>query len=77
MEQDLIDKGYRLYRGEKIDIYFNQSLCQHSRNCIRGNRQLFDVKRKPWISPDSVSAEVAAQVIDTCPSGALKYMLKK
>ena len=37
MDQALLDEGYRCYTGEKIDVYFNTAICQHSGNCVRGN----------------------------------------
>ena len=76
MDNDLLQAGYRAYTGEKIDVYFNPAICNHSGNCVRGSAALFDLKRKPWIAPDEVDAETVARVIDTCPSGALKYRLK-
>ncbi|EFA4539576.1 4Fe-4S mono-cluster protein YjdI, partial [Escherichia coli] len=54
MDQALLDEGYRCYTGEKIDVYFNTAICQHSGNCVRGNVKLFNLKRKPWIMPDEV-----------------------
>lgn len=60
----------------KIDVYFNTGICKHSGNCVRGSAALFDLKRKPWIAPDEVDAETVVRVIDTCPSGALKYRQK-
>lgn len=76
MDTDLQDAGYRVYTGEKIDVYFNTALCQHSGNCVRGNSRLFNLKRKPWIMPDEVDVQIVTQVIDTCPSGALQYRCK-
>ncbi|CAM7475830.1 MULTISPECIES: 4Fe-4S mono-cluster protein YjdI [Citrobacter] len=76
MDKDLQDAGYRVYTGEKIDVYFNTALCQHSGNCVRGNSRLFNLKRKPWIMPDEVDVQIVTQVIDTCPSGALQYRHK-
>ncbi|MWU17429.1 hypothetical protein GQM23_14565 [Escherichia coli] len=46
MDQALLDEGYRCYTGEKIDVYFNTAICQHSGNCVRGNGKLFNLKRK-------------------------------
>ncbi len=34
------------------------------------------LKRKPWIMPDEVDVVTVVKVIDTCPSGALKYRHK-
>lgn len=72
----LLDAGYRAYTGEKIDVYFNTAICKHSGNCVRGSAKLFNLKRKPWIIPDEVDVETVVHVIDTCPSGALKYRQK-
>lgn len=75
-ESELMAHGYRKYTGEKVDVYFNLSVCTYSGNCVRGNHAIFDTKRKPWILPDADSPEEVARVIHTCPSGALKYRLK-
>ena len=48
----------------------------NTRATARGS-WLFDLKRKPWIAPDEVDAETVMRVIDTCPSGALKYRQNK
>jgi len=66
----------RAYTGEKIDVYFNTAICQHSGNCVRGSAKLFNLKRKPWIIPDEVDVATVVKVIDTCPSGALQYRHK-
>ncbi|HHA1985786.1 4Fe-4S mono-cluster protein YjdI [Enterobacter ludwigii] len=76
MDKALLDAGYRAYTGEKIDVYFNTAICKHSGNCVRGSAKLFNLKRKPWIIPDEVDVETVVHVIDTCPSGALKYSQK-
>ena len=73
MDKELLDAGYRAYTGEKIDVYFNTGICKHSGNCVRGSAKLFNLKRKPWIIADEVDVETVVRVIDTCPSGALKY----
>lgn len=76
MDKELLEAGYRAYTGEKIDVYFNTDICQHSGNCVRGSAKLFNLKRKPWIVPDEVDVATVVKVIDTCPSGALKCRQK-
>lgn len=39
MDKELLDAGYRAYTGEKIDVYFNTTMCQHSGNCVRGSAE--------------------------------------
>lgn len=73
-EKELLENGYRKYSGEDVDVYFNTDICTHSANCVKGSPEVFDTKRRPWVLPDNASANEVAKVIDTCPSGALKYI---
>ncbi|WP_430535657.1 (4Fe-4S)-binding protein [Listeria rocourtiae] len=73
---DWIEKGYREYRGEKIDVYFNTAICAHAAECVKGDPAVFNTSRKPWIVPDNASPEKVQEVIHRCPSGALKYQMK-
>ncbi len=75
-EQTLLEKGYRKYTGEGIDVFFNLEICAHSGVCTRGLPQVFNVKRKPWIVADNAAAKEVADLIEKCPSGALKYIKK-
>ncbi|WP_425803521.1 (4Fe-4S)-binding protein [Desulfitobacterium sp. Sab5] len=75
-EEELLAAGYRKYYGEDINAFFNQSICQHSGNCFRGNGNVFNLKNRPWIKVDEASPDEVSRVIDTCPSGALKYIRK-
>ncbi|MDH6364621.1 putative Fe-S cluster protein YjdI [Enterococcus sp. PF1-24] len=72
----LVEKGYRKYSGEEIDIYYNKDICAHIGNCVRGNGAVFEVGRRPWIIADNSTVADDIQVINTCPSGALKYIRK-
>lgn len=73
-EEELIHQGYRKYMGEKVHIFYNTSICQHVGNCVRGNPNVFEVGRKPWIVSDNASGSETIQVVNTCPTGALKYI---
>lgn len=75
-EQELLDLGYKKYCGEDIDIFFHQDMCEHSGNCVNGSKAVFDTERKPWIIVDNETSEKIQEIIHTCPSGALKYILK-
>lgn len=76
-EEQLLQDDYRKYPGEKIDVFFSTKVCVHAGNCVRGNGEVFNVKRKPWILTDAASADEVAAVIDICPSGALHYIRKE
>lgn len=75
-EKGLLEKGYRKYTGKELDVYVNKDICIHSARCVKGNSDVFDKKRRPWVLPDNSSAKSVAKAIDTCPSGALKYIFQ-
>lgn len=66
----------RVYTGEKIDVTYNLKRCIHARECVLGAPDVFDVNKRPWISPDGDDADKLASVIERCPSGALHYTRK-
>ena len=75
-ERMLTEDGYKKYTGENLDIYYKRSVCTHAAYCIRGNAEVFNVYRRPWILPDEGSLDESECIIDRCPSGALKYIEK-
>ena len=75
-EEKLIDNGYKKYNGNKVDVYFNKDLCTHAGYCVKGDHEVFNLDRKPWILPDDEKTDKIVEIIDKCPSNALKYKLK-
>ncbi|TLG75390.1 (4Fe-4S)-binding protein [Culicoidibacter larvae] len=73
---ELMEKGFRKYSGEEIDVYFNLDTCMHSGHCVLGNRAIFNTDRRPWIAPDNADVEEVIRVVENCPSGALRYIRK-
>lgn len=66
-----------MYENDEIKITWDQKRCIHAKECIHGQPEVFDISKKPWIDPDSVSEhELLRQVIERCPSGALHYHFK-
>jgi uncharacterized Fe-S cluster protein YjdI len=63
----------RTYQGERIAVSFDANRCVHFAACLRGAPEVFDVTRRPWIVPDGAPAERVAEVVASCPSGALTY----
>ena len=75
-KEDLIKNGYKAYENDDIIVYWNPDLCQHATECVRGNSQVFNLNKRPWVDLSAASAEEISKIIDKCPSGALKYELK-
>jgi CDGSH-type Zn-finger protein len=68
------DKRER-YRGARITIHDNRSICAHAGYCTDGLGSVFKYKREPWIDPAGGSVEAIIETIRKCPSGALSYSL--
>ena len=67
----------RTYENDEIIVYWDSDLCIHVAECLKGNGEVFNVNRRPWVDLSKASAEEIARVIDLCPTGALRYELKK
>jgi uncharacterized Fe-S cluster protein YjdI/CDGSH-type Zn-finger protein len=63
----------KVYRGRDIEVSFDLDICIHIGECLRGDPKVFKLDRRPWALPDAGDADVVAQVIELCPSGALQY----
>ncbi len=63
----------KVYRGQGVEVSFDLDICVHIGECLRGDRQVFQLKRRPWIVPDLAAADEVAEVVRRCPSGALLY----
>lgn len=60
------------YEGKNVVISYDEKICTHAGECVRGLPSVFDVKKKPWCQPGDITFEQAEPVIRRCPSGALK-----
>lgn len=76
-EKENLDEGDRKYEGTDLDVFYSINVCEHAAVCVRGNGEVFDPKRKPWILPDNGDADQVMRVINACPSGALRYIEKE
>jgi CDGSH-type Zn-finger protein/uncharacterized Fe-S cluster protein YjdI len=64
------------YSSPEIEVRYDVARCIHAAECVKGLRPVFDPDRKPWIDPTQADAERIADVVERCPSGALKYVFK-
>lgn len=76
IKEELISKGYKAYENDEIIVFWKPDLCVHATECVRGNNSVFNPTRRPWVDLSQGEASEIAQIIDKCPSGALKYELK-
>ena len=65
--------GSREYRNAEVVVHWNAIRCIHTGICTRGLPGVFDVTRRPWINVDAAGADAIAEVVQRCPTGALRY----
>ena len=63
----------RVYRNASIAVTWEPKLCIHAGNCFRGLPEVFKPQSRPWITVDASDADKIAEVVMTCPTGALHF----
>ena len=63
----------RVYRDERIAVYWSPQYCMHSAVCLNAEPDVFDARRRPWIVLDGADADRVAATVMRCPSGALTF----
>ena len=62
-----------VYRNDQIAVYWEPKLCMHYGACFTNLPEVFKPQDRPWVVVDGATADEIAEVIVTCPSGALHF----
>jgi len=63
------------YTNGEVTIVWQNALCIHSGNCVRGLHSVFRWDVTPWINPQGATTGEIIKQVKKCPSGALSYYL--
>jgi len=63
------------YTNGEVTIVWKPNQCIHSTICFKGLGQVFDPRRRPWVTPEQATTEQIVDQIKKCPSGALSYYM--
>ncbi len=61
------------YSNGEVTVIWKPSLCKHTTICFRGLPQVFDPRKRPWVTITGASTEEIVRQVARCPSGALSY----
>lgn len=61
------------YRNGDITVVWESDKCIHSAKCIRGLPDVFDTRKRPWITIEGADYDTIIKQVDTCPSKALTW----
>jgi uncharacterized Fe-S cluster protein YjdI len=63
------------YTNGEVTIVWKPNQCIHSTICFKGLGQVFDPRRRPWVTPEEATTQQIVEQIKKCPSGALSYFM--
>lgn len=64
------------YDSDEIKVTWDKQRCIHAEKCVHGLNEVFNPDQRPWIQPEKGTVDEIADVIERCPTGALKYETK-
>ncbi|NJQ00544.1 (4Fe-4S)-binding protein [Streptomyces zingiberis] len=73
MSSGTAKSGKKTYTGRSVTVTFEAGRCLHAAECVNGLPGVFDLGERPWIRPDGAEAERLVEVVERCPSGALRH----
>ena len=65
------------YTNGEVIIVWKPHLCIHSGICFKGLPQVFDPRRRPWITADEATTKEIIGQVNKCPSSALSFYMNK
>lgn len=63
----------RTYETDSIRVHWDSSRCIHTGICLHRLPAVFDVQARPWVDLEGGDADTVAEVVEHCPTGALRY----
>jgi uncharacterized Fe-S cluster protein YjdI len=64
------------YHNNDITLTWEPAKCIHSAVCFKGLPQVFDPRKKPWITLENEATETIIKQVKQCPSGAISFTYK-
>ncbi len=61
------------YSNGEVTVVWRPGMCIHSAICFKGLSEVFDPRRRPWITLEQSTTDKIIEQIKKCPSGALSY----
>jgi uncharacterized Fe-S cluster protein YjdI len=63
------------YTNGEVTVVWKPNLCIHSGICFNGLGEVFNPRKRPWITPEGSTTEKIIDQVNLCPSAALSYYL--
>jgi uncharacterized Fe-S cluster protein YjdI len=63
------------YSNGEVTVVWQPSKCIHSTICFKGLPDVFNPRKRPWITLEKSETDAIIEQIKACPSGALSYFM--
>jgi uncharacterized Fe-S cluster protein YjdI len=63
------------YSNGEVTVVWEPSKCIHSAICFRELPQVFDPRKRPWVTLENGKTEEIVNQVKACPSAALTYFM--
>jgi len=70
-------KIIKKYTNGEVTVVWKPDMCIHSTICFRGLPDVFDPRKRPWVTPEGANTATIIEQVKHCPSGALSYYLNE
>jgi uncharacterized Fe-S cluster protein YjdI len=70
-----MDEVVKKYSNGEVSVVWKPSKCIHSTKCWKGLSEVFDPRKKPWITLHGSTTEKIIEQVKKCPSGALTFQI--
>lgn len=65
------------YSNGEVTIIWKPDACIHSAVCFKGLSQVFDPRKRPWITPEGGTTQQIVEQVNKCPSKALTFFMNE
>ncbi|NUO02699.1 MAG: (4Fe-4S)-binding protein [Saprospiraceae bacterium] len=65
------------YTNGEVTVVWKPDICIHSAICFRGLPDVFDPRKRPWVTIDGAETAAIVEQVQRCPSGALSYYMNE
>jgi CDGSH-type Zn-finger protein/uncharacterized Fe-S cluster protein YjdI len=70
----MADSKVHRYVAKDGIVTWDEGVCAHAAECVRGLPQVFNPRARPWVAPQAATFAELAATIARCPSGALTLL---
>jgi uncharacterized Fe-S cluster protein YjdI len=65
------------YTNGEVTVVWKPSECIHSGICFRGLGDVFNPRKRPWVTIEGSTSDKIIEQVQKCPSGALSYYFNR